>query len=125
MLSSLLPGLRDLRAPLAAGYVWLMALYIALEPLTPARDEASGVWASLIRLEDVVSTVGFGVAATFVAYLAGLISQAVSRWAGWLAHSSGALDWGLPRQTGRERIVQLARNDVGPHHASPAFLLEA
>ncbi len=29
MLASLLPGLRDLRAPLTAGYVLLLAIYLA------------------------------------------------------------------------------------------------
>jgi len=77
MLTSVLPGVRELRAPLAAGYLWLLALYIALEPLVPGQAQATGVWGSLLKLEAVASPVGLGVAITFVAYLVGSISESV------------------------------------------------
>ena len=32
MLTSLLPGVRDLRAPLAAGYIWLLFGWLVVEP---------------------------------------------------------------------------------------------
>ena len=42
MLASVLPGLRELRVPLSAGFLWLLALWFAIEPTLPAVDEASG-----------------------------------------------------------------------------------
>jgi hypothetical protein len=36
LISNLLPGLRDLRTPLAVGYLWLVALWLALHKYLPA-----------------------------------------------------------------------------------------
>jgi hypothetical protein len=77
VLANVLPGLRDLRVPLAAGYVWLLALYLAVEPYVPDRAEAHGVWDSLLRIHEAAGVVGVGVAASFVAYLVGSISVAI------------------------------------------------
>lgn len=76
VLVNVLPGLRDLRAPLAAGYVWLLAIYVAFQPLIPSRVEATGVWDSLLDLGGTVSVFGVAVAISFVAYLVGSISEA-------------------------------------------------
>jgi hypothetical protein len=73
VLTTLLPGLRDLRAPLAAGFVYLLALWIGLQPPTD-QDEATGIWADVLALQDAVSIVGLGAAVGFVAYLAGSVS---------------------------------------------------
>jgi glycosyltransferase involved in cell wall biosynthesis len=72
VLANLLPGLRELRAPLAAGYVWLLAGWIALEPHVDSDD--SRVFSSLLELGDVASAIGLGVATSFAAYLVGLLS---------------------------------------------------
>jgi hypothetical protein len=80
VLSGLLPGLRELRAPLSAGYLWLLVLWIAFEPLIPTEEEASGIWDSLSALSDVVSAIGIGVALSFAAYLLGALSEAVFSW---------------------------------------------
>jgi hypothetical protein len=77
VLASLLPGFRDVRAPLAAGYVWLLALYLAVEPSLPSREHARGVWASLVTLKDELTALGAGVALSFIAYLVGSISEAL------------------------------------------------
>ena len=74
MLTGLLPGLRELRAPLSAGFLWLLALWFASEPLLPAASESSGAFASAYRLSDVVSAVGLGAALAFAAYLLGSLS---------------------------------------------------
>lgn len=74
MLASLLPGLRDVRAPLAAGYLWLVACWLTLEPSVPERSEAHGVVASLYRADDVLSVVGLGIVLAFAAYLLGSLS---------------------------------------------------
>lgn len=77
MLTSLLPGIRDLRAPLAAGYLWLITLGLTLEPHVPDQAQATGLMASIYRLADGLSAVGLGVAASFVAYLIGSLSLAL------------------------------------------------
>ncbi|HEX2057066.1 MAG TPA: hypothetical protein VHI71_01745 [Actinomycetota bacterium] len=74
MLTTLLPGIREFRVPLAAGYLWLMTLAVALEPFVPERSEASGLVASLYRIGEAFSVVGVGVALSFVAYLLGSLS---------------------------------------------------
>ncbi|MCW2503188.1 MAG: hypothetical protein JWO79_1472 [Actinomycetia bacterium] len=42
MLTSILPGLRDLRGPLTAGYLWLLAAWIAFGDLMPHARPRSG-----------------------------------------------------------------------------------
>jgi hypothetical protein len=74
MLSTLLPGIRELRAPLAAGYMWLLAGWIVLEPRIPEAAEATGLVATLYRLDDALSGFGLAAAATFAAYLIGSLS---------------------------------------------------
>jgi hypothetical protein len=74
MLSTLLPGIRELRAPLAAGYVWLLAAWIAFESRVPEADEAIGLAAALYRLNDAVSGFGLAIVASFAAYLIGSLS---------------------------------------------------
>jgi hypothetical protein len=74
VLAGLLPGLRAVRAPLAAGYLWLVAAWVALEPAIPQRAEATGVAASLYRAGDLVSVLGLGVVLSFAAYLLGSLS---------------------------------------------------
>lgn len=77
MLTSLLPGIRELRVPLATGYVWLVALAIALEPHAPERAEATGLSATLYRIGELISVLGVGVGLSFVAYLLGSLSVGV------------------------------------------------
>ncbi len=79
MLSHLLPGLRELRAPLAAGYLWFLGFWILLGDRIPDRGEATGALKRMYELADVVSLVGTGVALSFVAYLLGVFSQGLSR----------------------------------------------
>lgn len=75
MLGSLLPGLRGVRAPLVAGYLWLVGAWIVLEPHLPERSDATGVIASLYRGADVLSTIGVGAVVSFAAYLLGSLSS--------------------------------------------------
>jgi len=76
-LANVLPGIRDLRAPLAAGYIWLLGLWLALEPTIPSRSQAGGVLGSVYELGDELSTVGLGIAASFVAYVVGALSTSL------------------------------------------------
>ena len=77
MLPSLLPGLRELRAPLAAGYIWLFSVWLGLHSSLPKRAEAHGIVDAIYDLGDVISVLGLGVAISFIAYLLGAISQSM------------------------------------------------
>jgi len=79
MLSTLIPGLRHLRAPVAAGYVWLIAIYLALAPVMPEPDQATGVYADVYDLAASVGPAAALAASAFVAYLIGLLSADLSR----------------------------------------------
>jgi hypothetical protein len=74
MLSSLLPGLRDLRAPLAAGFVWLVALWFLFEPRWNSNQETDGFMGSANRLMSTLNLIGQGVVLSFTAYLIGSFS---------------------------------------------------
>ncbi|MDQ3724025.1 MAG: hypothetical protein M3376_13405, partial [Actinomycetota bacterium] len=80
LLSNLLPGTRQLRAPLAAGYLWLVALGLALASEIPSRDDASGLFDDLYRGSDLIGDVGVGVAVSFLAYLLGMVSLSSFAW---------------------------------------------
>ena len=81
MLINLLPGLRELRAPLAAGYLWLLGLWLAFGESVPKRSEATGAWKQVLEAEDLFSAIGKAAALTFTAYLLGsFLSDAL----GWL-----------------------------------------
>jgi hypothetical protein len=72
VLTNLLPGFRELRAPLAAGYLWLLVPWILW---TPACAD-SELTKSVCRLDSVFSGVGLGAVAvaSFAAYLLGALS---------------------------------------------------
>lgn len=74
MLSSILPGVRHVRAPLAAGFVWLMALWFLFEPRWNQDKDAGGLLGSANRLMDTLNLLGQGVILSFVAYLLGSFS---------------------------------------------------
>lgn len=75
MLASLLPGLRDLRAPLAAGYLWLAAGWLYFAPQLPASvNDAAGVLKDIYRVVDASNSVAVAAGLTFIAYLLGILS---------------------------------------------------
>jgi hypothetical protein len=74
MLASLLPGLRDLRTPLATGYLWLTALWLLLHDRLPKNvDEARGPFRSFYEAGVLVGNTACLAALSFVAYLLGSI----------------------------------------------------
>lgn len=77
MLATLLPGIRHVRAPLAAGYLWLLALWTVAASHWPHRAEADGLAKTLYEASDQTSIVGKAVAASFIAYLLGSLSEAI------------------------------------------------
>jgi hypothetical protein len=84
VLASLLPGLRELRTPLAIGYLYALALYLFFHDSIPTTAEASG---HLKPLYDVVHWLGKPAAlaaGAFLAYLVGSVLEVpaaqVSHW---------------------------------------------
>jgi hypothetical protein len=75
MLASLLPGLRDLRAPLAAGYLWLAAGWLYFAPQLPVSvNDADGVLKDIYRVAGASNPVAIAAGLTFIAYLLGILS---------------------------------------------------
>ena len=74
MLSAVLPGLREVRSAVAAGYLWLLVGWLALRETLPTREGASGVWDAFYELGDITGAIGLGAAATFAAYLLGSLA---------------------------------------------------
>jgi len=84
ILASLLPGVRAIRAPLAAGLVLLLAVWLAVEPSVPMAAEATGVYESLNRLGELGQSFGAVALVSFTAYLVGsmymVIAGVAMRW---------------------------------------------
>jgi hypothetical protein len=77
MLSNVVPGLREIRAAVAAGVLWLLAIALLMHDSFPPRQQASGLYATAYDLHDLLSGVGFGAAVSFAAYLLGTLSFAL------------------------------------------------
>ncbi|MGW2888086.1 hypothetical protein ACWDDN_22560 [Streptomyces griseoruber] len=76
MLISLLPGMRNLRAPLAAGSLWLVALWLLIGRELPKPGSASGLLADLYDAALWAGKPAVFAALAFIAYLLGAISTA-------------------------------------------------
>lgn len=77
ILASALPGFRDLRAPLAAGYLWMLLLWIYLQPdlsIRPVNDIAGSIY----DLGKSAGPIWIGLAVSVAAYLIGSVSQIMS-----------------------------------------------
>jgi hypothetical protein len=77
LLASALPGFRDLRAPLTAGYLWLLLLWIWLRPdlaIRPSNEIAGAVY----DLGKAVGPIWVGLGVSLAAYLIGSVSQSLS-----------------------------------------------
>jgi hypothetical protein len=75
-LASLLPGLRELRAPLAAGYTWFAFFFLTFGAPTAISD-LPGPIEDLAREADSFGAAAKVTVASFLAYLVGSISQDV------------------------------------------------
>src|SRR5688572_24765299 len=74
MLASVLPGVRELRAPLAAGYLWLLFVWLVWGDDLPTKAEATDTaFERLDELEPVLTAVGLAVVASVGAYVLGSI----------------------------------------------------
>lgn len=80
-MANLLPGLRELRGPLAAGYVWLVVAWLLFGRQLPARADAHGVLADVYDLAGWLGRPALLVIASFAAYLVGTLSSTLSHMA--------------------------------------------
>jgi hypothetical protein len=68
-----MPGLREIRTPLAVGYAWALVLYLAFGHRLPDPAHATGLLADVYRIGRLVTPAGIAVAASVAAYLLGVI----------------------------------------------------
>ncbi|MGI5155864.1 hypothetical protein [Microbispora sp. CA-102843] len=80
MLANLLPGIREIRAPLAAGYLWLSLIWLTWARNLPLKADATGLLADLYTLAGAVGLPAVSVAVSFAAYLIGVLSVSRSMW---------------------------------------------
>ncbi|MCA1708097.1 MAG: hypothetical protein LC808_34410 [Actinobacteria bacterium] len=72
MLAQVLPGLREIRGPLAAGFLWLLLAWLILhEDIAGANGEVQ----ELIALGEQLPDAALAGVASFVAYLIGSLSE--------------------------------------------------
>jgi hypothetical protein len=76
--ANLIPGIREVRAPLAAGGITLLTIALVIEPQVPDRGSATGLAASIIAVAEGMGPVGRGVVVSFAAYLIGSVLQGAS-----------------------------------------------
>jgi hypothetical protein len=75
VLSSVLPGLRELRAPLAAGYLWLATLWLIFAADLPsAREFDRGPFGRFVDIGGLLSGLGSAVALSVAAYVIGSVA---------------------------------------------------
>lgn len=72
VLMNLLPGLRELRTPLATGYVWLVTLWFGLHDLVPSRKHSSGLVLATYQLVEFMGKPALLAALSFIAFLIGM-----------------------------------------------------
>jgi hypothetical protein len=77
VLANALPGFRDLRAPVIAGYLWLLFAWLLIDP---NLDKAPGdrLGAAAFHLGHTIGHVAIAIAISVCAYLLGSASQAAS-----------------------------------------------
>lgn len=88
LLGSLIPGVREIRAPIVSGYLWCVCLWLVLEPDVP-NEKGQVAYERIVDLAQAVGPFGRAVAVSIAAYLLGSLIQAtvqvVWSWAsGWL-----------------------------------------
>ena len=110
MLSSLLPGLRELRAPLAAGYVWLLGLWLALNPFLPPGGQATRLYREVVGLANWAGKPAVFAAATLAAYVLGTMSIAFTHNLDELVRRSTRLRWLKPSHRGSRRVRRALRD---------------
>src|SRR5581483_11006669 len=77
ILGNILPGFRDIRAPIIAGYTWLVLAWLLIRPDIHRRP-ADAAFGSLYDLGHDVGRLGVAVGVSVAAYLIGSVSQGVT-----------------------------------------------
>jgi hypothetical protein len=75
VLANLLPGVRELRTPLVAGYVWLVTAWLILVGHIPTTRPAGGELSAFWDLGEAMGRTAVLAAVTFVAYMVGSILE--------------------------------------------------
>ncbi|MGN6200896.1 MAG: tetratricopeptide repeat protein [Solirubrobacterales bacterium] len=75
MLTNLLPGLREIRAPLISGYLWLAFFFLAFHGDLPDRQDAHPALKPLFDLGHDLSALGIATVSGVAAYLVGSAVQ--------------------------------------------------
>ena len=75
--ASVIPGLREVRAPLISGYLWLFGVWLAIAPGLPSKAEATGVIADILELQSHLPLLGTLVLVSVLAYLVGSLAEAL------------------------------------------------
>ena len=79
-LANLLPGLRELRAPLAAGYIALLAAFLFAGGEFTTQDQATdGPLKAFFDVSDAIGKAGALAALTFIAYIVGALIADLAR----------------------------------------------
>ena len=137
ILANALPGFRDLRGPVIAGYLWLIFAWLITAPEIDARP-AGGVGAAGYDLAVTIGKVGVAIAVSVGAYLLGSVSHELSRllrqaWVRWervplRARGGGRVvgesgSEGPPAMAAYKRGDALLRVRFGPEEAivDPAY----
>lgn len=77
-MQNILPGLRELRAPLSAGYVWLFGLWVLLGHAFGARNPSGTVYGQVVALSTWAGRPATLLGISFVAYLLGVLSGSLT-----------------------------------------------
>ncbi|OHT86156.1 hypothetical protein BKG70_17225 [Mycobacteroides chelonae] len=133
LLSSALPGFRDLRSPLIAGYLWLLFLWILVKPDVKTRPSYE-VAAALYDLGREAGPIWIGLAVGVCAFLGGSVSLAFSPMLNSLLDRIKTFWWGvehsktmsgrnLPRifrKSGERRHAEYARDPLYEYYPEAA-----
>jgi len=75
VLTTLLPGLREIRAPLISGYLWLVFFFLACHGFLPTRHSADPSLKPVFDLGQDLSALGIATVSGVAAYLIGSAAQ--------------------------------------------------
>lgn len=81
MLANLLPGVRELRGPLVAGYLWLLFIWLVWgDKLPTKRSEVQGALGRLFDLAPLLKDFGVVAVLSVTAYLVGSLAIGLGAW---------------------------------------------
>ena len=119
ILANALPGFRDLRAPVISGYMWLIFVWLLVDPNLSHRP-SSPLGGALYDLGGRVGHVGIVIGVSVVAYIIGTVSQVATNAIGGLlsravqlAPQDGFAHEEIEDLRGRYRTELMAAQDFG------------